>query len=317
MSLLCFLLAILSAMPVYPQLEAMSARAERGDSVAMWNMGLLYERGYGDISPDSVRALGYFRRSAEKGYPPALNLMGYRIYSGLEGTADHKRGIEMIRRAADAGDPGGCTNLGWLLIHGEGLAHDTIEGARLLRKGAMRGLPRAAVQYADLCRYGAGTPRNLHLADSLYEAALSKGFAPGGARLVEIRGADIAALDADSAAMLARRYYGSAYPALGVAYARRGAAEGSPLATAILADATAKGRGTAYDHDLSLNLYARAAMLGDASALFILSELLTAFPDALTGIAGCDDDPASLRRRAAEKGVRDAAEAMRRLGLKR
>lgn len=319
MNLLCILLTLLCALPVDPKVKAMLERAERGDSVALWNMGLLYERGHGEVRPDSALALAFFRRSAQKGYAPALNYMGYRIYSGADSGAERARGIEMIRRAAATGDPLSCSNMGWLLIHGEGLRRDTAEGARMLRIGAMAGLPRAQVQYADLCRAGAGTGRDTSLADSLYEAALMAGLAAGGERLLELRSKDIESLPGDSAAALAKRYYASAYPALGVAYARRGAVQGSPLATAILADATSKGRGTPYDHDLSLRLYFEAAMLGDPSAQFVVAELLSAFPDALRDIAGEDcgshgHDSAFWQQKAAGGGVRSAAEAMRRLG---
>ena len=81
--------------------------------------------------------------------------------------------------------------------------------------------------------------------------------------------------------------------------------------------------GVKYSHDKSLEYFARAALAGNPSAMFILAETLEVFPDALQDFtvaflnreAVIDrlSDPARLRAEAARSGIRTSTDAHRAL----
>ena len=82
----------------------------------------------------------------------------------------------------------------------------------------------------------------------------------------------------------------------------------------MLGHAYARGRGVPYDHRLANEYFARAAILGNPAAMFILAETLEIFPDALDDLLPDLPDtfsPDELRRVAARARIRTAEDASR------
>ena len=86
----------------------------------------------------------------------------------------------------------------------------------------------------------------------------------------------------------------------------------------MLGDAYTRGLGVAYSHEKSLEYYLAAAIEGDPSAAFVISELLEIFPDALNDYLPEDattesTNPSYWREKAETGGVNSAEEAHQRL----
>lgn len=297
-------------------LRELAERADAGQPDAIYQLARLHDTGFDSIPVDSVRASDLFRQAAEKGYAPAQNQYGFRLYNGLGGLkADPYKGLEWMEKAAMAGDPTAANNLGWLLMEGKDIRHDFEDAAFWLGKAADAGMPHAMSMLADLFREGKGVEKDSLKAISLYNRAIEAGLGDAQLKLLSMQEKAWKDLSADEAIATGLYYYTHRAPALGVRLFEQAADEGSPLAHALLGDALTRAQGASYNHDLALKHYFLAAKGGVPAAEFVIGELLEFFPDALdalTGVGEISDDERSAAYwlgRAAEAGITEAAQA--------
>lgn len=312
--ILAFLLPGL-CMAVSPSLRDrvadLETRAEAGDSIAMFHLSTLFSCGFDSIPADSVRSVNLLRRSAEAGYPPAMNLLA---------VADMKSGnresaIFWLRKAADADDAKAANNLAFLMLQDSTASPESdARAAQYLDFASRNGIPQAMATLGDLYAAGRGVARDSLQAEDLYLQAVSCGLRDAEVKLM---------------AMNHQRYpFLSPHEALdrGLRAAHNGAstiafrlfsqaADSIPRAMALLGDAYASARGVDYNHAKSIEWFLRAARAGDPSAQFILAEQLEIFPDLLAGEALPQDmlSPQYWYDRAADSGVTDAATAINHL----
>ena len=95
-------------------------------------------RAYGAATrnDDAVRL---YRLAAEKGYPPAMNNLGYRYFEGRGVPKDKAEAVRWFRRAAEMGDARSMDDLGSALADGIGVAKHDAEAVRWFRRGADKG----------------------------------------------------------------------------------------------------------------------------------------------------------------------------------
>jgi TPR repeat protein len=95
-------------MEAYRQADYGTARREweplavRGDDLAQYNMGVLYDSGLG-VPVDKARALLWYRKSAEQGFALAQNNLGRMFYAGDSVPPNYARAVVYFRKAADQG----------------------------------------------------------------------------------------------------------------------------------------------------------------------------------------------------------------------
>ncbi|MCH5224663.1 MAG: sel1 repeat family protein [Muribaculaceae bacterium] len=263
----------------------LARRATEGEAKALYDLAKLHDIGYDTISIDSLRSSLLYLASAKKGYPPAMNFIGFRYYNGDHVRQDIDSALYWIRAAGHAGDLTAATNLGYLLTQGEGVSHDEDEAVYWLTKASEGGVKEAQVN------------------------------------LIELMEEKWEALPADSALSLGTRYYVGSAPIIGVKLIEIASRYGSPKSKALLGDAYSKGRGVVYNHQKSIEYFYAAATAGDPSAQYILAELLDIFPDALLELfydgetcyyeAPILPSPHDLYEKAAEGGVVDSESAYR------
>lgn len=323
-------------------------RAENGDAEAQYRLATVLETGWDSVPADSVRALSLMQRSARNGFPPAMNYLGYLYGKGYKVgnreliPIDRDSSLMWLRRSADAGDPRAVSNLAYLLLN------DTVSRLRpaerfqadsiayvYLQKGASAQIPTAFSMLGDMYRDGRWVKRDTLKAAANYEAALERGLGDAEARLIALMGHRWQQLSLDSAFNLGLRYYTGYAPGAGVLLLERAAEIPDTIgigarAMALLGDAYSRGVGVKYSHDKSLEYFARAALAGNPSAMYILAETLEVFPDALQDLpsdlqncrAASPDreaaisrlsDPARLRQQAERSGIRTSTDAHRAL----
>lgn len=332
-------------------------RAENGDAEAQYRLATILETGWDSVPADSARALGLMQRSARNGFPPAMNYLGYLYGKGYKVgnrelvPVDRDSSVMWLRRSADAGDPRAVSNLAYLLLNDTASAcstearpyGQTYNGADTplksrayndslafvyLQKGATAQIPTAFSMLGDMYRDGRWVKRDTLKAAANYEAALERGLGDAEARLIALMGHRWQRLPQDSAFHLGLRYYAGYAPGAGVLLLERAAEIPDTIgigarAMALLGDAYSRGVGVKYNHDKSLEYFARAALAGNPSAMFVLAETLEVFPDALQDFpAAFPDreavidrlsDPARLRAEAARSGIRTSTDAHRAL----
>lgn len=316
-------------------------RAENGDVEAQYRLATILETGWDSVPVDSVRALDLMQRSARNGFPPAMNYLGYLYGKGYKVgdrkliPVDRDSSVMWLRRSADAGDPRAVSNLAYLLLNdtvsrrrpAERLQTDSIAYA-YLQKGVSAQIPTAFSMLGDMYRDGRWVKRDTLKAAANYEAALEHGLGDAEARLIALMGHRWQRLPQDSAFNLGLRYYAGYAPGAGVLLLERAAEITDTIgigarAMALLGDAYSRGVGVKYSHDKSLEYFARAALAGNPSAMYILAETLEVFPDALLDLpAAFTDreavidrlsDPAWLLAEADRCGIHTSTDAHRAL----
>lgn len=316
-------------------------RAETGDAEAQYRLATVLETGWDSVPADSVRALELMRRSARNGFAPAMNYLGYLYGKGYKVgdrkliPVDRDSSVMWLRRSADAGDPRAVSNLAYLLLNdtvsrrrpAEWLQTDSIAYA-YLQKGVSAQIPTAFSMLGDMYRDGRWVKRDTLKAAANYEAALEHGLGDAEARLIALMGHRWQRLPQDSAFNLGLRYYAGYAPGAGVLLLERAAEIPDTIgigahAMALLGDAYSRGVGVKYSHDKSLEYFARAALAGNPSAMYILAETLEVFPDALQDLPSDFPDREVaisrlsdltwLRRQAEHRGIRTSTDAHRAL----
>lgn len=284
---LCLLALIISSFSRneerHSALLGLIQRAESGDGKALYDLGHLHDIGYDTIPIDSALSTDLYRRSALKGYAPAMNILGFRFFNGEFVERNIDSALYWINQAADAGDIKAAGNLGYLYSQSEEIPHDYLKAEKWLRMASDAGLPTAQSSLADLYRTGPSIilPDTL-MAISLYEKAFSKGLADAELKLLSMMGYKWKLLPPDSAMNLALHYY-----ELGAREIATDLVENvvessdNPRALALLGDAYSRGEGVPYNHELSVEYFLHSALLGNPSAQFVIAELLEFFPDAL------------------------------------
>lgn len=76
--------------------------AVRGDQIAQYNLGVLYDGGLG-VPADKSRARLWYRKSAEQGFAQAQNNLGRMFYLGDDVPPDYARAVAYFRPAAAQG----------------------------------------------------------------------------------------------------------------------------------------------------------------------------------------------------------------------
>ena len=253
-------------------LKALSLKAEEGDAKALYELGRLHDTGFDTIPVDTARSSALYLLSANKGYAPAQNYIGFRYYNG-EGIAQNlDSAIYWIKAAAAQGDITAASNIGYLLLDSPEIPHDTIEALNWLEIAAEGGVRDAQI------------------------------------KLVELRKDYWRTLPADSALVRGMKLYLGRAPLVGVKLLERAAEENNPKALALLGDAYSNGRGIPYDHQKSVEFFYEAALAGNPSAQFIIAELLEFFPDDLPDSS---TTATFWYEKAAEAGITDSETAYR------
>lgn len=99
--------------------------AERGSSLALYNLGFAYKNGDG-VKADPKEAIKYLQLSAEKGYPSAQYLLGVMYLDGSGASKNYKESVKWSTLAAEQGHAGAQNNLGIMYREGAGVPKDFV-----------------------------------------------------------------------------------------------------------------------------------------------------------------------------------------------
>ncbi|HEX9024664.1 MAG TPA: tetratricopeptide repeat protein, partial [Geobacteraceae bacterium] len=110
------------------------ARAEKGDSKAQLELGLMYRTGTGTNHNDD-KAISWFLKSAQQGNPRAQ----FHLAHLLSGRNMNDEAVGWYRKAAEQGQIDAQFSLGVMYFNGSGVKRDYAEAARWYRKAAEQG----------------------------------------------------------------------------------------------------------------------------------------------------------------------------------
>lgn len=154
--------------------KLMKPLAERGETWAQVNLGLLYAQGLG-VQEDTREAMKWFRMAAEQGDATAQHCLGMIYEEGRGISPDYEKAAKWYRLAADQGFSWAQHYLGLMYLRGQGVERDNIQAYLWLGLAAEAGhedaglakqvlaecmAPEEVVQAEQLTREWLATHRN-------------------------------------------------------------------------------------------------------------------------------------------------------------
>jgi hypothetical protein len=100
--------------------------AEQGNAGAQFNLGLMYEQGWG-ILQDYSAAVTWYRKAADQGNARAQVNLGAMYGNGRGVPQDYATQVTWVRKAADQGDAVAQRQLGYLYQNGQGVPQDSVQ----------------------------------------------------------------------------------------------------------------------------------------------------------------------------------------------
>lgn len=152
-------------------IEVFTFSAEGGDRVAMNNLGTVYQFDALKLGvQDSVKAFGWRLRSAEAGFPGAMQSLSNMYLTGDGVECDQEKSLEWLIKAADAKDVTAMRKLAVKYMGGTRLGRDFAK-AKALIETVLEKNPEdvyASRLLARMYRDGIGVPENSELARKWY-----------------------------------------------------------------------------------------------------------------------------------------------------
>jgi TPR repeat protein len=133
--------------------------AEQGYAEAQFNLGLMYQNGFGVIQDDN-EAVKWFRKSAEQGNADAQCYLGFMYERGLGITQDYNEAVKWYRKSAEQGNAQAQYNLGIMYEDGNGVTQDYSEAVKWYRKSAEQGNTRAQYNLGRMYEEGNGVTQD-------------------------------------------------------------------------------------------------------------------------------------------------------------
>ena len=116
----------------------MLVNAEKGQSKAMLNIGLLYEQGIG-VACNFTKALEWYHKAADAGEAEGYMRVGVCYEIGMGAAADMGKAVAVFEKAAALGYVPAMNRLAEVYLNGRGAAKDESKGLGLLDKAAAAG----------------------------------------------------------------------------------------------------------------------------------------------------------------------------------
>jgi hypothetical protein len=132
----------------------MKKAADKGDSQAMYNLGMLFENGTG-VAQDYTTAREWYQKAVDKGDAGGMRAIGFLYESGHGVAQDYARAREWYQKAVDRGDAGGMRTIGFLTRAAMAWRRTTPRRANAADKGDSQAMYNLAALYEN----GSGVAR--------------------------------------------------------------------------------------------------------------------------------------------------------------
>ena len=117
---------VVTAQGADPETQALRERADTGDPIAEYMIGVAYDNGRG-VPRDFVQAAAWYRRAADHGEAKAQYNLAAMYAEGQGVQQDFAQAMTWYRKAADQGEAKAQYNLALLYFTGQGAPQDLTE----------------------------------------------------------------------------------------------------------------------------------------------------------------------------------------------
>ena len=275
--------------------EQIRKAADEGNAIALYMMAAYFSQGYGVQPINEQKAIAYFKKSYEAGYPVA----GYDVAASLpDGSPEQdeirKNTKDNILELANEGDAFAQTNAAWGYREGYGTAVDHVEAVEWVLKAAEQGYARAQYDLGLMYEFGTGVERSNEKAAEWYLKAAEQGLASAQCKLGDMyrdgrgveesfeKAAEWVQKAADQGLAVAQNCLGFMYQnGTGVEQSfekarewyLKAAEQGDVIAQCNLGFMYQNGTGVEQSYEKAREWYLKAADQGYASAQYHLGEM--------------------------------------------
>ena len=158
--------------------EQIRKAADEGNAIALYMMAEYFSEGYGVQHINQQKAIAYFKKSYEAGYPVA----GYDVAASLPDGSPEQDEIrnhakDNILELANEGDACAQNNLGAMYYYGHGVEQSYEKATEWYLKAAEQGLADAQCNLGLMYEYGTGVEQSDEKAAEWVLKAAKQGFA--------------------------------------------------------------------------------------------------------------------------------------------
>lgn len=140
------------------------------------------------MANDYYKAVGYYKRAADRGYAEAQNKYGDCLINGTGVEKNKREAVYWYEKSANGGSAEGMNNLGFCYEMGYGVSKNYDLAVQWYKKAVDLGLMNAQYNLADCYEKGNGVPKDLSKAKQLYTLAYSQGHSESGNCLRRLNG---------------------------------------------------------------------------------------------------------------------------------
>ena len=162
------------AAPLPAEVAKDKAKATKGDTAAMFHMGMYYSYGKG-VPQDFAKAKIWLQKAADKGHINSMLELGAIYAAGKGGKKEPAKAMALFSKAAKKGDAEAMFDMGMMYEEGNGVKKDMAEALKNYKNaaeaGSIDGMNAVALCYVK----GLGTTRDVQVARQWLEKAADKG----------------------------------------------------------------------------------------------------------------------------------------------
>ncbi len=151
-------------------IDLLKRSAEKGNTAAAYNLGLVYLQGTAAPKEPAIAA-EWFAKAADKDQPDALYALATLYRDGNGVPKDLGETARLLQRADEIGSPVATTELAIMVFNGSGVPRDEARAAALFHKAALAGNAIAQNRYARILSAGRGVPQDKVAAAAWHAAA--------------------------------------------------------------------------------------------------------------------------------------------------
>ena len=116
--------------------DVLEPLAEKGDELALYTIGILYETGAKDLPQDYAKALAYFQKGADKRHAGSMRQIAELYGKGLGVPADPNKAAQWYDDAATRGDALAQLTVGLMYVSGQGKGKSATQACKWLTLAA-------------------------------------------------------------------------------------------------------------------------------------------------------------------------------------
>lgn len=169
----CFFTGIGTTIDETQAIGLFERAAGQGVDEALVDLGRMYQNGWG-VKKDAAKAKQFLQEAVAKKVPRGFNALGWWFFNEEK---DNIKALSYFQKSADAGYPGGTADVGYMYEYGYGVDKDIAKALKMYLKAADAGNAIGLCNAGYFYEQGIGTDENHETALQFYLLSASKGNA--------------------------------------------------------------------------------------------------------------------------------------------